>query len=303
MPAQGQRTRTSNELTFRWGYYNEPHLRPRLNSLVREIFGGLDFSPWNDLGYVFSQYTPFSFFENDRVVANVCASPMNLVINNKHVKAVQIGTVATLPAFRGRGLIHALVEKAQAYWDKKRRLQFLFANDSASDFYPQFGFRRVAEHAFYAKAPVFESPGVRARKLELANPDDRKRLRRLVDNRTVVSSRLGVLDHTWLFLFHASTTHARHLSYIEALDVAVIHFIAKDKLHLVDVIGKRMPSLRQIYPFIGSPKVKMIEFHFTPDLLHSGDMNVEVALDSLLFVRGPFPADLEPFMFPATAQA
>ncbi|MDP8223336.1 MAG: GNAT family N-acetyltransferase [Candidatus Lernaella stagnicola] len=144
-------------LRFRWGYYQNPAGRLRLNEFVREVFG-LDFAPWNELGYDFAEYTPFSFFADRHVAANVSASPMQLVVNGNERRAVQIGTVATRPDLRRRGLAHSLIDEAHAHWDRRCDLFFLFANESTADFYQQFGYRLVPETRFRTPNPAGMSP-------------------------------------------------------------------------------------------------------------------------------------------------
>jgi GNAT superfamily N-acetyltransferase len=290
-------------LQFRRGYYNDPALRAGLNTLVHEVFGGLDFTPWNDLGYAFEEYTPFSYFDGDRVVANVSASPMNLFVGGEQVAAMQIGTVATLEEFRGQGLIRSLTQRALEHWKVTHPLTFLFANETTSNFYQQFGFRRVIEHGFTAPAPSLGPPKVPARKLSLDHIPDRVLLRRLADWRSPVSHKLGVYDQTWLLLFHAAVAHPKHLTYIEPLDVAVISVARESTLRLIDVIGETIPPLREIYPYVGSHKINSIEFGFTPELMGVNNMVSTASDDSLFFVRGPFGIEGERFLFPLTGQA
>jgi len=290
-------------LVLRWAYYNDPRYRRGLNEFARQVFGGLDFAPWNRLGYEFPEYTPFSFLDGDRVVANVSASLMNLTVAGRKITAIQIGTVASLPEFRGRGLIRSLMNKAHAHWDEPRRTFFLFANETSADFYQQFGYRRIHEHEFSAKAPSFVPPAVPARKLDLQNTRDRELLRRLADNRAPVSKRLGVHRQSWLLMFHAAAAYPDRLLYIEPLDIALISVISGNTLRLVDVIGERIPPLEQIYPYIGSPHIETVRFMFTPDLMQTAGLLIDPDPESLLLVRGPFPIGTEPFRFPQTSQA
>ena len=291
------------ELQFRHGYYNDPALRAELNALVRDVFGGFDFTPWNDLGFAFEEYSPFSYFDGGRAVANVSCSPMNLVVGGERVAAVQIGTVSTQEDYRGRGLIRALITRALEQSEGTHPLAFLLANETTSDFYQRFGFRRVCEHSFTAPAPDFEPAKVPARKLLLDHLPDLDLLTRLADRRSPVSRMLGVYDQTWLLLFHAAVTWPERLTYIEPLDVVVISIAQGSALKLIDVIGERIPSLQEIYPYVGSHKFKSIEFGFTPDLMGVDDLTSFKLDDSLFFVRGPFGIEGERFLFPQTGQA
>ncbi len=291
------------DLEFRQAYYHEPEARQALNSFVSDIFGGLDFSPWNDLGYAFTEYTPFSFFKQNRVVANVSASPMNLIVANKPVNAIQIGTVATLPNYRKQGLIKTLMKKAHQHRRDTHELFFLFANPSAFDFYQQFGYRNLPQYTFESAAPPFTVSPEKAAKLDLMNFHDRELLNGLAVSRTSVSSLVGVQRQSWLLMFHASVAYPNDLYFIESLGVAIIFRTSGNTLRLIDVIGETIPPITKLFPFIGGPGVKKIIYDFTPDLMDAPDLLVKRETQSELFVQGFFPMDDRPFVFPLTSQA
>ena len=294
---------TPRVLEFRGDYYRDPSAREKLDAFAGELFPGLNFSPWNDLGFAFPEYVPFSFFDRGQVVANVSASAMNLFVAGREVAAVQIGTVATRPAYRRQGLIRRLMEKAHAHWADRRDFFFLFANETTADFYQRFGYRRVREYAFHAAAPAYRPPRAPARRLDLTHRADRELLHRLAERRVSVSERLGVHHQSWLLLFHAAVVYPRRLYYLEELDLAVIAAVDGAVLRLIDLIGERIPTLADIYPFLGAPAVRTIEFGFIPDRLRVDGLEVTPVPDSLTFVRGDFPPEGEPLMFPLTSQA
>ena len=293
----------AEKFEFVQGHYNKPRFRKSFNAFVAEIFGGLDFGPWNDLGYDFREYTPFSYVQDGRVVANVSASPMNLVVQGRPVRALQIGTVATLAEYRGRGLIRRLMDKVHAYWKAHTGPFYLFANEDASKFYPQFGYRRLIESSFHAEPPIFQPSKHKVRKLDLNAAFDREFLRKLAKDRAPVSNRLGVVDHAWLLLFHAATAYRRDVLFIDSLNVAVIYRRDQTRLRLVDVIGPQIPTLEKLFPFLGSPDIETIEFGFTPDRLDIECLKVKASEASLLFVLGPLEMQGQVFCFPLTSQA
>ncbi len=291
------------KLIYRCDYYHEPEGRRALNTFVGKIFGGLDFSPWNDLGYAYPEYKPFSFFHEGQVVANVSASAMNLLLDGREHKAVQIGTVASDPAYRRRGLIRILMQKVNEYWENERSLFFLFANETAPTFYQQFGFRPMHEHRFSSDVPACTSPRVSTRRLDIEHTEDRELLHRLAEERTAVSAQVGVYRQSWLLMFHAAVGHPQHLYYLDNLDVAIIAYASGETLHLIDVIGRHIPSFEEIYPAIGAPQITKVVYAFTPDLLGIDAPMAQVDVSSELFVRGPFPDLPQAFRFPLTAQA
>jgi GNAT superfamily N-acetyltransferase len=287
-------------LDFRMDYYHEEVAREALNALVREVFG-LDFTSWNRLG-VFGEYTPFTLFDGDRAVANVSASPMHLTVAGRRVEAIQIGTVATLAPYRKRGLIRQLINTAHAHLGQVGETSFLFANESVLDFYQQFGYRPITEQRFSMAAPPFTAPAVPGRVLNLQVADDLALFRRLADSRTAVSSVVGIERHTWLLLFLATLPDPQQLRYIEPLDVVVIVAGDRETCHLVDVIGARIPTLAELYPYLGTPETRRIDLGFTPDLMGVPDVVAHDAPDWHLFVRGPWAVEGQ-FRFPETSEA
>ena len=289
-------------LPFRQDYYDNPPLRTALNEFAKISFPGLDFSPWNALPYRFTDYTPFSYFDGDRVVANVSASPIELVMDDAPVAAVQLGTVATRAEYRGRGLARSLVEKAHAFWEEKRSLFFLFAAEEAVGFYEKLGYRPVPEYAFAAPLPSYRVAPEGARALDLAIEADRDLLFDLAERRAPVSHRLGVTHHTWLLMFHAVAPYPKQITYIGPLGVAAIMAVAGNVLRLLDVVGPQIPSFAEIAPFVNQPEMESVDFGFTPDRLAPRGVWSERAASSWLLVRGPLEPG-GPFRFPATSHA
>ncbi len=292
------------DLLFARGYYDQPISRRALNELVGEVFG-IDFGLWNSVTDDHGPYTPFSLWAGEEIVANVSASPMDLVVAGKRVRAVQIGTVATRPSWRGRGLIRTLMERVDEEFGELCDLMFLFASDETMEFYEQFGFRRVEEHGFTVpmSPAARKSLRHRARRLDLSDADDLRLLKGLADRRTPVSQTVGVRDHTWLLLFHAAVRYPDDLFHIRDLDVVTIHRQMGRKLFLADVIGREIPTLSHLLPYIADDGVYSLELGFVPDRMGVDGLKTEPDPDSGLFVRGELQVEGRPFRFPETSQA
>lgn len=273
-----------------------------LDDLVREVFG-LDFAPWRALGFDFPEYTPFTREEGGCAVANVSASPMQLTVGGQDVTAVQVGTVCAAPSHRGRGLVRSLMERAHAHHEGRCAFFYLFANASVPAFYQRFGYRPLPQHRFSCPAPPFRATGGRARRLSVVNRDDLLRMRRTADERAPVSLRLGVRAQAWIWLFHARLLHADHLAWLEPLDVIAVSRRDRGTLHLYDLVGPEVPTLAEVYPYLGDPTCREVRFHFTPDRLRVPGLVASPAEDLPVFVRGELPDPGGPFLFPATAEA
>ncbi len=289
-------------LEFDFGFYSNPVLRARLNRLVLEVFG-LDFGPWNELAFEGCQYTPFTFFEAGRAIANVSASPMPLFLGGRQVTAIQVGTVCTLPDRRKGGLVRELMERAHAYWDSRCEFSYLFANESVLDFYQQFGYRPVDQHFFRCIAPPWRAPTVSARSLNIGEPSDFELMIAVARERAPISNRLGVLSQVWLWLFHAAVAHPENLLFIEPLEAIAVSRLEGRTLHVYDLVARESLSFEDVYPFLGSESIEEVRFHFTPDLMDLPGISAIPAQDTHLFVRGNFPEMTHPFLFPSTSEA
>ena len=295
-----------DSLAFRWGYYDEPVGRDALSRLVREVFG-LDFGPWSALGCA-GTYTPFSWWEGDRVVANVSASPMSLRVLGRPVEAIQVGTVAVAPSHRSRGLVRGLLERAHAHWAPTHDRWYLFAAPDAAALYERFGYRPLAETSW--ELPLAERPEARpapragARLLDLARATDRDLVVRLGGERAPVSARVGVVDHAWLLSFYAAVAYPQGLLYVEPLDALALLRADGARLHLADVVGPRTVTLAELLPYLPLGAAEAVSFGFVPDLLELPGAPTTAVLHDGLHVRGPW-VELEgrPLRFPETAQA
>jgi len=294
---------TISDLKFLWGYYNDDALRPALNTFAVQMFPGLDFSAWNALGCDMSAYTPFSFFHHGRVVANVSASPMVLVVEGRRRPAIQIGTVAVLPEYRGHGLVRELIERVHCHWQPTHDLFFLFTHPDASDMYQRFGYRRVQETVF---SMPFEPSGLvprGARRLDLRSAADLALFGDLTERREPISFRLGSVEQSWLLLFHASSVYPQQLFYIEEFDTVVIRTGEGADLDLIDVISEKTPTLEQLLPYSCTPQTKLLRFRFTPDRFVEPGSFSAPDTQSWLYVRGEFCLENQCFTFPETSRA
>ena len=84
-------------------------------ALARQIFD-LDFAPWFADGYWGARYLPYTLFDGETAVSNVSVSLMDTVFDGRARRYIQIGTVMTAPAYRGRGLCRFLMESVLRKW-------------------------------------------------------------------------------------------------------------------------------------------------------------------------------------------
>ncbi len=127
--------------------------------LAQQVFG-LSFEEWYQNGYWTDRYIPYAAVDSGRVAANASVNVMDFVRQGEPCRLVQIGTVMTDPAYRGRGLAGALLRRILSDWADACDGIYLFANSTVLDFYPRFGFARVQE--FQHSVPLVPGEGISA---------------------------------------------------------------------------------------------------------------------------------------------
>jgi predicted N-acetyltransferase YhbS len=296
-------------LTFRSMYAAAPAPRAALKALLRDVFG-LDLESFDRLGLWEPAYAPFSYFDGDRVAANVSAFPIPLVVGGERVDAMGLQSGAVRPEYRGRGLYRDLMARALAYCDARAPTTLLYTAEPV--LYVRFGFRAVPEYSFVGPPRAAGRAEATPRRLSLGDATDLALVRERLRGRTPVSARVGVVDHAAPFLLYALRTQeeqSTRLYYLADVDVVVVTQELLDgrgsgptgvRLRVLDVVGRSIPPLAALLNGLGA-RPDRVEVCFPPDRLAWDGSPQPCAGRDVLMVRGPFAADGEPFMLPPTA--
>jgi GNAT superfamily N-acetyltransferase len=275
-------------------FQHDPILRAGFNTLARETFN-IDFEAWYQGGYWDEAYQCLAWVESGEVLATVGTTAMDLHIEDRTCRALQLGTVMTRADRRGRGLSSRLMEAALAWSGPV----FLFADEDALDYYPRFGFRRIPQGGFLLRLDAAQPSPVEVRALDPGRPGDRARLLQLARSRTPVSRRLSV-EAPSLLMWHALNTLGGGLFEVPGADLVVAGRRRGAVYHLYDLVGARLPSWEELRSCLPLEGIEAVAFHFTPDRVapqaewRPGDED--------LFVRGELPFGTAPFCFPFTAR-
>ncbi len=294
-----------SDLTMRDGYWRDVRAKAAFCRLVRDSFG-LDFSAWDAAGYWDESYHPFTWFDRDgEAVSSVCLYAMDLVVDGRRQFVGQLSAVATRPAWRRRGLAQRLAEEALR-WSARQghAFQYLFSDDEARSLYRRLGFVAVEEQVTSIDL-VGRDPLPGARRLDPTRAEDLAVLHRLACERVPVSRRLGVLNDR-LLMFYALGPLRDAPWHIAPLGVVVLGSRSAGVLTIFDVVGRSIPTLVEVYPFIADRSDVRVVVRFEPDQLgdlHAlGRVGVQPLTGNNLHVRGDFPLP-GPVIFPMTAQA
>lgn len=269
---------------------------------TRAIYPNVDFVEWHTRGFWQDEYVPHAIIAHGKIVSNVSATRMRLIINGEEVRGIQIGTVGTIPEYRGRGLSRLLMEHIVNKYRSSCDVMFLFANDDVLDFYPKFGFKRFHASLFKSASPVphANSPAIR---LSVHSEADMNLLQSCLANRMPLTKRFGAIDYAFITMWHILNIFPESLFYTKE-DNSVLIANERDKcLQVYDVVSPRPIALKSVLgSVIESRNVESVLFHFPPDQLSYDFDEVVNDDDCPMFVLGDFAVVDRPSKFPVTAQ-
>ena len=252
--------------------------KAQLNSLTTEVFG-FSFERWHRRKVWNADYTCYSIIENGVMVANICAYRMDILIGGREQEFIQLGTVAARKARRGEGLSRKIME---FILDRHPHTPFfLCANSTVLDFYPRFGFQRVAERQPLIRQGL-DHPGVEMKNLRVDDPV----VGEYLEQRAGFSRILDCTNAAPIHWFHLLNSHIDHLYEIPELGVMLVAEQSGSALTLYDVCASRPVSFAQLAPRLHFPGVDTIYFGFNSDWLNVDYQTCAYEADSTLFVRG-----------------
>lgn len=152
-------------------YRDNKELRESFFELANNVFG-LNFVNWYEKGFWGSNYVPYSYIDDNKVIANVSINIIDMIVHGTQHRALQVGTVMTHPEYRNRGLSEKLMNKVLAEYKDSYDIMYLFANDSVLDFYPKFGFDLVEEYQYFTTFTSEIKSISKLRKLDVENNED-----------------------------------------------------------------------------------------------------------------------------------
>ncbi|WNF23180.1 GNAT family N-acetyltransferase [Mesobacillus jeotgali] len=279
-------------------YRENEVLRKSFIQLAADIFG-LDFTSWHERGYWGERYIPYSYADGDQIIANVSVNELDLVIEGKSHKALQIGTVMTHPRYRNKGLSACLMNHVLDEYEGKYDLMYLFANDSALNFYPKFGFEQVEEHQYSTKTLTGTDP-LPLRKLRI--PEDLEMIEKFIYTRVPVSNAFATANSAGITMYHILNVYNDHLYYLAEADAILIFIREYRTVQLYDVICTAPVNMNDIISSFGDTDT--IQFHFTPD---QGDIPYQqepFKRNGAFFVRKSPGLEIPPFIkHPVTSEA
>jgi len=281
-------------------YRDNELLRNEYFSLISKIFPDADFKEWYSKGFWKYEYNPVSVIKDGKIISNVSVARMNIIVEGRNLRGIQIGAVGTIPEFRNQGLSRYLMEHVIEKYKNDTDIFFLFANESVLEYYPKFGFKRFKEKVFVSEYNIPQAKPA-TRKLNIQNESDFLLLQDFINNRVEITKVFGVKDYGFITMWHVLNYHHKNLYYLEDEDAIIIMKEENRQLHLYEIICRKYFNLDSTLPkVIGSSKINYVKFHFPPDLLNYKYDKI-LDEDNGLFILGDVDFYNEMFKFPETA--
>ncbi|WP_432663004.1 GNAT family N-acetyltransferase [Wukongibacter baidiensis] len=291
-----------NNLELICDYKDIEKYRLSFNELANTTFD-IDFEKWYQKGFWNDRYICYSYADGNKVVANVSISKMDIILEGKKKKSLQIGTVMTHPDYRKRGLSAKLISTILGEHEENHDFIYLFANKSVLDFYPKFGFKSLQETQYSMDINTVKDKSAKVRKLDMTNINDLSKITKFASERTPISNVFGVENGEHILLWYCVNIFYNNIYYLEDDDAIVIYEIENNELHLYDVISKKVVDLNSIITGIVTEETKKVVFHFTPDPKNIDAKYSFSETDDAFFVK-PLSIDINTkFKYPITAQA
>ncbi|MFT8352871.1 GNAT family N-acetyltransferase [Clostridium saccharoperbutylacetonicum] len=270
--------------------------RESFNALSEKTFG-FNFEKWYQGGYWKKQYIPYSLMDGDDVVSNVSVNIMDVEVFGKIKRYIQLGTVMTDVNYRKQGLLRAIMDRVILDWKDKGDLLYLFANNSALNFYQRFGFSKIEQYQCTKSISKKDKLGA-AKKLNMSDEGDRT----LVYNKANIIapfSEIYMCGNAELIMFYCTMFMSDNVYYIKDYDAVVIVNFVEDTIEIFDVFCEKGVSVDSLLDYLINEDIKKVKLYFTPKDT-SSYMEMPLVGEDTLFVLGEDKLFLEKnqFMFP-----
>ncbi len=278
-------------------FYSDKLMASTFFQVQKIVYPQLDLELANNLGLLQGKVFPFAVTDDKGQFLSILnVTFMKLFSRGKHYKALQIGTVATLPDFQKNGFARMLQTHVLKKFEKTVDFTFLFANPNVMNFYPKFGFRALPQVVY--KYYSLKSEKQNFTHLALDH-DGLNLLKSLLTNRLQISNILYSLDSEWLTEFYCRTFFANDLWIDDKQETILVASVEGSTLHLHDIITTSLS--KDFFKTFRWKGISEIQLGFTPDQFEGDFVKTTLPEDEQIFVMGNFPKDLTDFKFPTLA--
>ncbi len=275
-------------------------LRNAYHDFISLVFPGLSFEDWYAKGLWTDKYIPFSIIKSGKIISNVSASIMDVIIDGRQYRAVQLGAAGTLPEYRNQGLSRELIGHVISKYKNSVDFFFLFANETVMEFYPKFGFKGFMENVYIAESNL-PQPNYSARKLNIHVESDYSLLLDMINQRQTITKIFAAEDYGFITMWHVLNLYTDNLYYIEEEQAILIVREDKGILYVLDAIFRAQFDFHSaLAKIMNKDSIRCICYYFPPDVINYQYDKIEPDVTGL-FVLGNINLPTGPFRFPLTA--
>ena len=268
------------------GYRDDKALRDSFNDLAEQPFG-LNFEGWYQNGFWGENYAPHSVVIGGKVVSNVSVNRTDLVFGGRRYRILQLGTVMTDEAHRGKGYgraIMAYIEREYADADGV----YLFAIDTVVDYYPRFGFRPAVEYA-YSKSVCLTGVS-EAEQIPMDGPEAWARLAKAMEESTFREG-CPMVENPGLIFFYVSQFMQDAVYHIPRLNAWVIAEPEDGDLTIHNIFADAAVTIEEVAEAFGN--VGEIRLGFAPERADGWTISQIREEDTHFFVKGTVFGEFE----------
>lgn len=174
----------------------------------------------------------------------------------------------------------------------------VFANDSVLNFYPRFGFHKIAQYQC-VKAISKTDKGRTATKLNMSEESNRDLVYNIA-NTSYSFGQISMVGNGELILFYCISFLKDSVYYIPEYNAVIIANYEKEVLEILGIFCKKEVSLEDIIDYIATGETKSVKLYFTPKETDSYTFK-PIEEEDTLFILGEDKSlcNNEYFMFPS----
>ena len=275
------------------------HLRESFNDLAQATFG-IDFSDWYAAGHWGDHYIPHVLTVEDTVISNVSVSLMRFRIGGAEKNYIQLGTVMTHEAYRGKGLNRQVMERVLEKYAGRVDGIYLFANDSVLDYYPKYGFRPVTETEYFLTAQQFSA----AKPYELVPVEPESLYAAVSAGGANPNNGMYMWENLGLYQFWCAAEFGGSIFRIPEADAYAVAEADGTVLRICEIIGPQLVELPRLAASFG-PEIREAVLCFTPGNREGLSGRPHREEDTTLFILGDDLSRIESedLIFPAFSHA
>lgn len=285
-------------------------LRESFNELTRRTFG-FDFVGWYEAGQWGDFYIPQVLLDGEKVVSNVSVNIMQFDVQGVKKNYIQLGTVMTDNAYRGRGLNREIMERILAEYKDKVDGIYLFGNDEVVNYYPKFGFKPAKGYEYYLSCE--NAGGVKAYVLEKVDMQDVAQAEKLYDfmrayevnaNEQNQNDAMYMSENVNLFQFWLGAGYGDSVYYLPEMNAYAILEVDGDRVLICQIFGKAEADILRLAK-AANKDVAEVVLGYTPVQKEKYLVRERKEEDCTMFIIGEDLACMEEkkMMFPVLSHA